>query len=148
MCKSCYWCASCLTNDDGFISTCPVCDTNKMEWLPISQSESYRLDYDDIRGMILEFWTENWRRHSNLNFRGTEVLCQTIAKTCGSKRCNNLLRQRPKRGEGREKIMPYVDYSIYSFCSHCSKPRPQDVIFCPVCHARVRHCKRFKGEKK
>ena len=50
---------SCLTNDDGYISTCPVCDTNKMEWLPISQSESYRLDYDDIRGMILEFWTEN-----------------------------------------------------------------------------------------
>ena len=50
MCKSCYWCASCLTNDDGYISTCPVCDTNKMEWLPISQSESYRLEYDDIRG--------------------------------------------------------------------------------------------------
>jgi len=59
MCKSCYACASCLTNDDGYITTCPVCDTTKMEWLPISESESYRLDYNDIRGMILEFWTEN-----------------------------------------------------------------------------------------
>ena len=59
MCKSCYWCASCLTNDDGCISTCPVCGTDKVEWLPISQSESYRLDNNDIRGMILEFWTEN-----------------------------------------------------------------------------------------
>ena len=36
-----------------------VCDTTKMEWLPISGHESYRMDYDDIRGMILEFWTEN-----------------------------------------------------------------------------------------
>ena len=44
--------------------------------------------------------------------------------------------------------MPYVDYSVDSFCSNCSKPRPQDIIFCPVCHHRVRHYKRFKGEKK
>ncbi|MGI8832838.1 MAG: zinc-ribbon domain-containing protein [Nitrososphaeraceae archaeon] len=34
--------------------------------------------------------------------------------------------------------MPYVDYSVDSFCSNCGKPRPQDIIFCPVCHFRVR----------
>jgi hypothetical protein len=39
-----------------------------------------------------------------LNIGGTEVQFQIIAKTCGSRRCTNLLRQRPKRGEGREKI--------------------------------------------
>jgi hypothetical protein len=25
----------------------------------VKEAETYRLDYDDIRGMILEFWTEN-----------------------------------------------------------------------------------------
>ncbi len=35
---------------------------NKMEWLPISDSESYRLDYDEVRGMFLEFWTQ-WRKY-------------------------------------------------------------------------------------
>jgi hypothetical protein len=30
-----------------------------MEWLPISYSESYRLDYDEIRGLALHFWTQN-----------------------------------------------------------------------------------------
>ncbi|MGB8450614.1 MAG: hypothetical protein WCE25_12920 [Nitrososphaeraceae archaeon] len=46
-----------MTNDDGYISICPVCGFNDMEWLPISDSECYRFDYDDVRGMILEFWT-------------------------------------------------------------------------------------------
>ncbi len=58
MCKSCYWCASCLSADDGSISICPVCGTNKMDCLSISHSECYRLDYDQIRGMVLQFWTE------------------------------------------------------------------------------------------
>ena len=58
MCKCCYWCASCLTNDGGYISICPVHGTHKMEWLPISHSESYRLDYDPIWGMVMDSWTE------------------------------------------------------------------------------------------
>jgi hypothetical protein len=58
MCKSCYWCASCLSVDDGSISRCPVCGTNKMDCLSLSHSECYRLDYDQIRGMVLQFWTE------------------------------------------------------------------------------------------
>lgn len=57
MCKSCYWFTSCLSADDG-ISRCPVCGTNKMDCLSISHSECYRLDYDQIRGMVLQFWTE------------------------------------------------------------------------------------------
>ncbi len=58
MCKSCYWCASCLSADDGSISRCPVCGTNKMDCLSISHSECYRLDYDQVRGMVLQFWTK------------------------------------------------------------------------------------------
>jgi hypothetical protein len=30
-----------------------------MEWLPISLSESYRLSYDPIQGVGLDFWTTN-----------------------------------------------------------------------------------------
>lgn len=58
MCKCCYWCASCMTSDNGYISICPVCGSHKMEWLPISHSESYRLTQDPIQGMALDFWTE------------------------------------------------------------------------------------------
>jgi hypothetical protein len=58
MCKSCYWCASCLSNYEDVILTCPMCGTDKMDWLPISYSESYRLDYDEIRGMVFHFWSE------------------------------------------------------------------------------------------
>ena len=55
MCKFAIGVILFLTNDDGCISTCPVCDTNKTELSTISQSESYRLDNNDIRGMVLEF---------------------------------------------------------------------------------------------
>ncbi len=56
MCKSCYWCASCLIDDQAYFSICPECLTDKMEWLPISQSECYRLDFDQKLGMVLHFW--------------------------------------------------------------------------------------------
>ena len=56
MCKSCYWCASCLMDDQAYFSICPECLTDKMEWLPISQSECYKLDFDQRLGMVLHFW--------------------------------------------------------------------------------------------
>ena len=56
MCKSCYWCTTCLMDDQGYFSICPECLTDKMEWLPISQSECYRLDLDQKLGMVLHFW--------------------------------------------------------------------------------------------
>ena len=55
MCKSCYWCASCLMDDQAYFSICPECLTDKMEWLPISQSECYRLDFDQKLGTVLHF---------------------------------------------------------------------------------------------
>ena len=56
MCKSCYWCASCLVDDQAYFSICPECLTNKMEWLPISHSEYYRINFDQKMGMVLHFW--------------------------------------------------------------------------------------------
>jgi hypothetical protein len=58
MCRSCYWCASCLANYEDGIVTCPICGSDKMEMLPISFSEGYRFDHDEIRRMVLQFWTE------------------------------------------------------------------------------------------
>jgi hypothetical protein len=58
MCNCCYWCASCLTSNIDYISIFPVCSSHKIEWLPISHSETYRIDHDPTRGMILDFWTE------------------------------------------------------------------------------------------
>ena len=43
-------------DDQGYFSICPECLTNKMEWLPISQSECYRIDFDQKMGMVLHFW--------------------------------------------------------------------------------------------
>lgn len=61
ICKCCHWCASFLTSDCGYISLCPVCGSHEMEWLPISYSESYRLDHDPIRGVVLDFWATGQR---------------------------------------------------------------------------------------
>ena len=55
MCKSCYWCASCLVDNQAYFSKCPECLADKMEWLPISQSECYRLDFDQKLGTVLHF---------------------------------------------------------------------------------------------
>jgi hypothetical protein len=59
MCKSCYWCLSCLTKDSEHITTCSLCNAKNMELLPISLSESYRFVNDQTGGIGLEFWTEN-----------------------------------------------------------------------------------------
>lgn len=54
ICKSCYWCASYLTNACGYISMCPACGTNKMELLPLSDS-SYRFKHEKIQGKVRDF---------------------------------------------------------------------------------------------
>ena len=58
ICKSCHWFATCLTN---FIlpNTCPLCGNNPIESMPVSAHESYRLFYDYVHGLILEFWFDS-----------------------------------------------------------------------------------------
>ncbi|HEY7110731.1 MAG TPA: hypothetical protein VH415_15000 [Nitrososphaeraceae archaeon] len=47
-----------MTSDSGYISICPVCGSHKMEWLPISESETCTFNFHPTRGMISDFWTE------------------------------------------------------------------------------------------
>jgi hypothetical protein len=58
MCASCYWCVTCLTDECESRSICPSCNAKNMEFLYISNSESYSFDNDGTRGVVLEFWTE------------------------------------------------------------------------------------------
>ena len=52
-CNSCFWCAS---NLSGYSPTvCPACGSNKMELIPISKRESFRLNIDGA-GVSIEFW--------------------------------------------------------------------------------------------
>jgi hypothetical protein len=71
ICESCFWCASsyAFLNEEHNIpksmlhdtiitryARCPACRAEKsVESLPISSDESYKFDYDPIRGVILEF---------------------------------------------------------------------------------------------
>jgi hypothetical protein len=58
LCESCFWCASSiyLVSMDWI---CPVCsnnnNNNKLESIPIQNNEIYKFDYNQRRGVILEF---------------------------------------------------------------------------------------------
>ena len=54
ICRSCFWCASYI-NKMGVLEACPSCKDVKIESVPISLDETYRLDYDTNRGVTLEF---------------------------------------------------------------------------------------------
>ena len=54
ICRSCFWCASYI-NKMGSVLACPSCKDVKIESMPISFDETYRLDYDTKRGITLEF---------------------------------------------------------------------------------------------
>jgi hypothetical protein len=58
LCESCHWCATSFTNF-MFPNTCPLCSNNHIESMPISAHESYRLAYDYIHGLTLEFWFDS-----------------------------------------------------------------------------------------
>jgi len=50
MCGSCFWCVSCLTGGRTIV-ICPSCGNNEMQFMPISNYESYKLDHDYIDEM-------------------------------------------------------------------------------------------------
>ena len=63
LCESCFWCASSiyLVSMDWI---CPVCsnnnnnnnnNNNKVESIPIQNNETYKFDYNQRHGVILEF---------------------------------------------------------------------------------------------
>ena len=59
ICQTCFWCAAYtgimdIMNELPF-ETCPTCNDNKVESLPILYDESYRYEYTSARGVVLEF---------------------------------------------------------------------------------------------
>jgi hypothetical protein len=67
ICNSCYWCASYFgINDLGSLSgssshvlDCHVCNSHNTELMPISNDESFRIEYSQTRGMEIEFHRSN-----------------------------------------------------------------------------------------
>ncbi len=54
ICNSCYWSASCLKLDRFFV-TCPTCGDDRLEFMPLTETEAYTFDRDDNQGIILKF---------------------------------------------------------------------------------------------
>ena len=54
ICDSCYWSASCLKLDRSVV-TCPSCGDDRLEFMPLAETEAYTFDKDDKRGMVLKF---------------------------------------------------------------------------------------------
>jgi hypothetical protein len=55
ICDSCFWCASCIRLDVT-VAKCPSCSDGKVEWMPITDNEIYKFNYDPKNGgVVLEF---------------------------------------------------------------------------------------------
>ena len=66
ICNSCYWSASCLKLD-RFIVTCPTCGDDRLEFMPLSETEAYTFDRDAKRGIILKFYNGSDKPQENLH---------------------------------------------------------------------------------
>jgi uncharacterized CHY-type Zn-finger protein len=53
ICGACYWCASVLHQNQ--VQACPTCQNRNIDAMPISSDEKYVIDYDEERGMTLDF---------------------------------------------------------------------------------------------
>ena len=53
VCTSCYWCASIFRPE--VFSVCPTCKGESLDFMPISRDESYTFEYDEKRGVVLDF---------------------------------------------------------------------------------------------
>jgi Zn finger protein HypA/HybF involved in hydrogenase expression len=57
ICNSCFWCASYLSHDAHFVENCPVCRSNRMEVIPISPKEAYKVNMNGS-SISMEFWNQ------------------------------------------------------------------------------------------
>lgn len=53
VCGSCFWCASVFGS--GTFAACPSCRNETLDLMPISTDENYVFDYDEKRGLVLDF---------------------------------------------------------------------------------------------
>jgi hypothetical protein len=61
MCQSCFWCASYINRSRLLMSIdnkCPLCHDSRIESMPISYDEIYRLNYNRTSGLVLKFSRE------------------------------------------------------------------------------------------
>jgi hypothetical protein len=56
ICNSCFWCASDLSRNRP-IENCPACRSDRMEAMPISQKEAYKVNVDGS-SVAMEFWNQ------------------------------------------------------------------------------------------
>ena len=58
LCESCFWSASYLSNIFGsktkLITRCPLCNTQTIESMLISDNDVYRFEYNMKQGVVLE----------------------------------------------------------------------------------------------
>ena len=50
LCESCFWCASYLSSKSVSVAKCPICYSNKMEWMPIPKVDFVKLTYSPEEG--------------------------------------------------------------------------------------------------
>jgi hypothetical protein len=56
LCGSCFWCASYFNIGRVTNAKCPSCNNDdRLESMPVSYDEVYKFDYDQKRGITLEF---------------------------------------------------------------------------------------------
>ena len=53
LCQSCYWTATTFTN----IFECPICHSNKVEFIPLNLDEKYEYNIDQNKGLEIKFST-------------------------------------------------------------------------------------------
>jgi hypothetical protein len=58
ICNSCYWCATYFGIDasSSSLPVCHGCKSHDTELMPILTDESFRIEYNPIRGIELEFY--------------------------------------------------------------------------------------------
>ena len=67
ICNSCYWCATYFGSDElksisessSYVLDCHICNSHNTELMPISSSESFRIEYSQTKDMEMEFYRGN-----------------------------------------------------------------------------------------
>lgn len=53
LCESCYWTATILTEVENY--ECPVCKSQEIALIPLSQNEKYEYEVDSKHGLQIRF---------------------------------------------------------------------------------------------
>jgi hypothetical protein len=65
LCETCYWCATYFDKSRLPTEKCPMCLNTEMSSFPILPNEAFTFNYNDKRGVELEFRPERRRRNKN-----------------------------------------------------------------------------------